>query len=32
MSHLLFLFMGDLTLKKEKIKSSSYGLLADIAL
>ena len=32
MSHLLFLFMGDLTLKKGKKKSSSYGLLTDVAL
>ena len=30
--NLLFLFIGDLTLKKGKMKSSSYGLLTDIAL
>ena len=32
MSHFLFLFMGDLTLKREKIKPSSYGHLTDITL
>ena len=32
MSHLLFLFMCDLTLKKERIESSSYGLSIDMAL
>ena len=32
MSHLLFLFMCDLTLKKGRIKSSSYGLPIDMAL
>ena len=32
MSHLLFLFMCDLTLAKGKMKSCSYGLLPDIAL
>ena len=32
MSHLLFLFMCDLTLKKRRIKSSSYGLPIDVAL
>ena len=32
MSHLLFLFMCDLTLKKGRIKSSSYGLPIDVAL
>ena len=32
MSHLLFLFMCDLTLKKGKIESSSYGLPIDMAL
>ena len=32
MSHLLFLFMCDLTLKKGRIKSSSYGLSIDMAL
>ena len=30
--NLLFLFIGDLTLNKGKMKSSSYGLLTDIAL
>ena len=29
---MFFLFMYDLTLKKGKMKSSSYGLLTDIAL
>ena len=32
MSHLLFLFMCDLTLKKGRIKSSSYGLPIDMIL
>ena len=32
MSHLLLLFMRDLTLKKGKMKSCSYGLLTDFAL
>ena len=32
MSHLLFLFMCDLTLKKGRIKSSYYGLPIDVAL
>ena len=32
MSHLPFLFMCDLTLKKGRIKSSSYGLPIDMAL
>ena len=32
MSHLLLLFMDELTLKKGKKKSSSYGLLTDVAL
>ena len=32
MRHLLFLFMRDLILMQGKIKSSSYGLLTDIAL
>ena len=32
MSHLLFLFMCDLTLKKGRIESSSYGLPIDVAL
>ena len=32
MSHLLFLFMCDLTLKKGRIESSSYGLPIDMVL
>ena len=32
MSHLPFLFMCDLTLKKERIESSSYALSVDMAL
>ena len=32
MSHLLFLFMCGLNLKKGRIKSSSYGLPSDMAL
>ena len=32
MSHLVFLFMCDLTLKKGRMKSSSYGLPIDMAL
>ena len=32
MSHLLFLFVRDLTLKKGRIKSSTYGLPIDMAL
>ena len=32
MSHLLFLFVCDLTLKKWRIKSSNYGLPIDMAL
>ena len=32
MSHLVFLFMCDITLNKGKVKSSIYGLLTEIAL
>ena len=32
MTHLPFLFMSDLTLKKGRIESSSYGLPIDMAL